>query len=103
MPHFTLPEQGDRFPYSDLLDCETFVSWGKREVTVKGTYEARPGEIIEEQHGGTAKNPDRCCYLILKDSKHEALGNMRSDSRLQSRIRRCLPGRINADELVEKS
>lgn len=85
----------------EFLDGNLDRSWGKRELTVSGTYRAQAGDVIECQFGGTSKNPDRMWYFITQNGEQHSLGNGRTDSRLQTRVKRYLDGKITAQELVD--
>ena len=84
----------------DFFDMDRF--WGTKEITVSGTYEAMPGDIIEERHGGTVKNPDVCWYVILGDREKKFLGNGKTDSRLRQKVTMYLRGNLSVLQLVEK-
>ncbi|NLZ91336.1 MAG: hypothetical protein GX918_05415, partial [Clostridiales bacterium] len=43
--------------------------WGKKEITVSGTYKARAGDIIEQRSGGSWKNDYRAWYLVTEDGE----------------------------------
>ena len=74
--------------------------WGKNELTVSGSYDAKPGEIIEERHGGTAKNPDVHWYLILDSGEKKFLGNGKTNSRLRQRVTTYLRGSLTDAEFL---
>ena len=74
--------------------------YGKNDITVSGTYEATPGEIIEERHGGTIENPDVRWHLILDSGEKKFLGNGKTDSRLRQRVTKYLRRNLTAADLL---
>ena len=74
--------------------------YGTEEITVSGSYDAKPGEIIEERHGGTASNPDVRWHLILDSGEKKLLGNGKTDSRLRQRVTKYLRGHLTVADLL---
>ena len=74
-------------------------SYGKKEVTVSGTYQAKTGDILELQYGGSWKNKYRDYCLVTASGELHTLG-CTSDSQLTSQIKKALRGEIDRDELL---
>lgn len=76
--------------------------WGKKEVTVSGTYKAKAGDIIEIRTGGSWKNDYRAWYLVTKDGEQIKVANIDS-SKEKARVTEYLQGKIKAAELEQHS
>lgn len=75
--------------------------WGKREITVSGTYKARVGDIIEQRSGGSWKNDYRAWYLVTEDGKQVRVADI--DSSIdKAKVTEYLQGKISAAELLKK-
>ncbi len=75
--------------------------WGKKEVTVSGTYRAKAGDIIERRWGGSWKNDYRAWYLVAKDGEQIEVADI-DNSRDKARVTKYLQGKISASELLNK-
>ena len=75
--------------------------WGKKEVTVSGTYKAKTGDIIEIRTGGSWKNDYRAWYLVAKDGEQIEVADI-DNSRDKARVTKYLQGKISASELLNK-
>lgn len=75
--------------------------WGKKEVTVSGTYKAKTGDIIEIRTGGSWKNDYRAWYLVAKDGEQIEVADI-DNSRDKARVTGYLQGKISAEELINK-
>ena len=75
--------------------------WGKKEVTVSGTYKARVGDIIEQRSGGSWKNDYRAWYLVTEDGKQVMVADI-DNSEEKARVTEYLRGKITAKELINK-
>ncbi len=73
--------------------------WGKREITVSGTYKARVGDIIEQRSGGSWKNDYRAWYLVTEDGEQIAVADI-DNSKEKARVTEYLQGKISAEELI---
>lgn len=73
--------------------------WGKKEITVSGTYRAKAGDIIEQRNGGSWKNDYRAWYLVTKDGKKVMVADI-NNSKEKARVTEYLQGKINAEELI---
>lgn len=73
--------------------------WGKKEITVSGTYRAKTGDIIEQRNGGSWKNDYRAWYLVTKDGKKVMVADI-NNSKEKARVTEYLQGKINAEELI---
>jgi len=75
--------------------------WGKKEITVSGTYKARAGDIIERRIGGSWKNDYRAWYLIKEDGEQVKVADI--DSSIdKAKVTEYLQGKITAEELINK-
>jgi hypothetical protein len=75
--------------------------WGKKEVTVSGTYKAKTGDIIEIRTGGSWKNDYRAWYLVTEDGEQITVADI-DNSREKARVTEYLQGKISASELLNK-
>jgi len=75
--------------------------WGKKEVTVSGTYTAKAGDIIERRSGGSWKNDYRAWYLITEDGEQVKVAYIDS-SKDKARVTEYLQGKISAAELLNE-
>ena len=75
--------------------------WGKKEVTVSGTYTAKAGDIIERRWGGSWKNDYRAWYLVAEDGEQVIVADI-NDSKEKARVTEYLQGKITAKELINK-
>lgn len=73
--------------------------WGKKEVTVSGTYKAKAGDIIEQRSGGSWKNDYRAWYLVTADGEQVIVADI-NDSKEKARVTEYLQGKIKAEELI---
>lgn len=73
--------------------------WGKKEITVSGTYTAKAGDIIERRWGGSWKNDYRAWYLVTKDGEQIRVADIDS-SKEKARVVEYLKGIIKAEELI---
>ena len=75
--------------------------WGKKEITVSGTYTAKAGDIIEQRSGGSWKNDYRAWYLVTEDGKQVMVADIDS-SEQKMRVTEYLRGKISAAELINE-
>ena len=75
--------------------------WGKKEITVSGTYKARAGDIIERRSGGSWKNDYRAWYLVTADGEQITVADI-DNSEDKARVIEYLQGKISAAELLNK-
>ena len=75
--------------------------WGKKEITVSGTYKARAGDIIERRWGGSWKNDYRAWYLVTAAGEQVMVANIDS-SKDKAKVTEYLQGKITAEELINK-
>ena len=75
--------------------------WGKKEVTVSGTYRAKAGDIIEQRSGGSWKNDYRSWYLVTEEGELVIVADI-NDSEQKMRVTEYLQGKIKADELINE-
>jgi len=75
--------------------------WGKKEITVSGTYKARAGDIIERRWGGSWKNDYRAWYLVTEDGEQITVADI-DNSKEKARVTEYLQGKITAEELINK-
>jgi hypothetical protein len=73
--------------------------WGKKEITVSGTYKARAGDIIERRSGGSWKNDYRAWYLVTEDGEQVMVADI-DNSEDKARVTEYLQGKIKAEELI---
>ena len=74
--------------------------WGKKEVTVSGTYTAKAGDIIERRWGGSWKNDYRAWYLVTADGEQITVADI-DNSKEKARVTEYLQGKINMAELLK--
>ena len=74
--------------------------WGKKEVTVSGTYKAKTGDIIEIRTGGSWKNDYRAWYLVTADGEQIKVADI-DNSKEKARVIEYLQGKINMAELLK--
>ena len=74
--------------------------WGKKEVTVSGTYKAKTGDIIEIRTGGSWKNDYRAWYLVTADGEQIKVADI-DNSKEKARVTEYLQGKINMAELLK--
>jgi hypothetical protein len=75
--------------------------WGKKEITVSGTYKARTGDIIEQRIGGSWKNDYRAWYLVTEDGEQIEVAYI-DNTKEKMRVTEYLQGKISAEELLNK-
>jgi len=75
--------------------------WGKKEITVSGTYKARAGDIIERRSGGSWKNDYRAWYLVTEDGEQVMVADIDS-SKDKAKVTEYLRGKISAAELLNE-
>ena len=75
--------------------------WGKKEVTVSGTYTAKAGDIIEQRSGGSWKNDYRAWYLVTEGGEQVMVADIDS-SEQKMRVTEYLRGKISAAELLNE-
>ena len=75
--------------------------WGKKEITVSGTYTAKAGDIIEQRRGGSWKNDYRSWYLVTADGEQITVADI-DNSKDKARVTEYLRGKITAKELINK-
>ena len=75
--------------------------WGKKEITVSGTYKARAGDNIERRWGGSWKNDYRAWYLVTAAGEQVMVANIDS-SKDKAKVTEYLQGKITAEELINK-
>jgi len=75
--------------------------WGKKEITVSGTYKAKAGDIIEQRSGGSWKNDYRAWYLVTEDGEQVMVADIDS-SKDKAKVTEYLRGKITAKELINK-
>jgi len=73
--------------------------YGKKQVTVWGTFEASDGDIIEMRTGASWKNDYRAWYLVHKGNLY--LLTWTNDSRGKKVVVDYLSGEITKEELME--
>ena len=73
--------------------------WGKKVVTVSGTYTAKAGDIIEQRSGGSWKNDYRAWYLVTADGEQVMVADIDS-SKDKAKVTEYLQGKISAAELL---
>ena len=74
--------------------------FGKKEVTVSGTYKARAGDIIERRSGGSWKNDYRAWYFVTENGEQVLVADIdRSEQKM--RVTEYLQGKITAKELIK--
>lgn len=73
--------------------------WGKKEITVSGTYKARVGDIVESRSGGSWKNDYRSWYLVAENGEQIMVADI-NDSKEKARVTEYLQGKIKAEELI---
>ncbi len=92
-----------RLYWEDKLQREFFdlhKEWGKREVTVSGTYKAKTGDIIEIRTGGSWKNDYRAWYLVTADGEQITVADI-DNPKEKARVTEYLQGKINMAELLK--
>ncbi len=75
--------------------------WGKKVVTVSGTYKARVGDIIEQRSGGSWKNDYRAWFLVTENGEQVLVADIDS-SRDKTKVTEYLQGKISAAELLNE-
>ena len=75
--------------------------WGKKEITVSGTYTAKAGDIIEQRSGGSWKNDYRSWYLVTEDGEQIEVAYI-DNTKEKMRVTEYLQGKISAEELLNK-
>ena len=73
-------------------------TYGKKEVTVSGSYTAKAGDMLEIRVGGSWKNDYRGYYLVY-DGKEVHLGDT-SESRVTAQVKKYLRGDITAKDFA---
>ena len=75
--------------------------WGKKELTVSGSYSAKAGDIIERRSGGSWKNDYRSWYLVTENGEQVLVADI--DSSIdKAKVTEYLQGKITAEELINK-
>jgi len=75
--------------------------WGKKEITVSGTYRAKAGDIIEQRSGGSWKNDYRTWYLVTADGEQIAVADI-DNSKEKAKVIEYLQNKISAEELINE-
>ena len=75
--------------------------WGKKEITVSGTYKAKAGDVIEQRSGGSWKNDYRAWYLVTEGGEQIKVADI-DNSKEKARVTEYLQGKISAAELLNK-
>jgi hypothetical protein len=75
--------------------------WGKKEITVSGTYKARVGDIIEQRSGGSWKNDYRAWYLVTEEGELVVVADI-DNSKDKAKVTEYLQGKISAAELLNE-
>ncbi len=75
--------------------------WGKKEVTVSGTYKAKTGDIIEIRTGGSWKNDYRAWYLVTEGGELVIVADI-DNSKDKAKVTEYLQGKISAAELLNE-
>jgi len=73
--------------------------YGKKSVSVSGTYKAKVGDIIEQREGGSWKNDYRYWYLVTEDGKLEKVADIDNSNR-KSLVKKYLKNEIEAKDLL---
>lgn len=73
--------------------------WGKKEITVSGTYTAKAGDIIEQRSGGSWKNDYRSWYLVTEEGELVIVADI-NDSEEKAKVIEYLQNKISAAELI---
>ena len=73
--------------------------WGKKVVTVSGTYTAKAGDIIEQRSGGSWKNDYRAWYLVTAAGEQVMVADIDS-SKDKAKVTEYLQGKIKVEELI---
>jgi len=73
-------------------------TWGRKQVTVSGTFRAREGEVIEQREGGSWNNEYRYWYIV-HDRELRQVASIQ-DSVACARVKRYLRGELAAEELL---
>lgn len=71
-------------------------AWGKKEITVYGNYEAKNGDVLEIQTGGSWKNTYRNFFIVYNGELVE-LGHY-LDTNLIVKVRKYLKGELDITE-----
>lgn len=72
--------------------------YGKRDVTVSGSFSAKENEIIEQRRGGSWNNDYRYWYLV-QNGKLVKVADI-DNSRQKATVEQYLKGKISAEALV---
>ncbi len=80
---------------------DLYKEWGKKEVTVSGTYKAKTGDIIEIRTGGSWKNDYRAWHLVTEEGELVIVADIDS-SKDKARVTEYLQGKIKAEELINE-
>jgi hypothetical protein len=75
-------------------------TWGKKEVTVSGTYTAKAGDIIEKRTGGSWKNDYRDWYFISDNGKEIHVADIDS-STAKAAVQSYLRGEIPVEKILK--
>jgi len=75
--------------------------WGKKVITVFGTYQAKEGDIIEERHGGSWKNDWRYWFYINEKGEKVQVADI-NNSREKTQVKKYLMGMIDAKTLLDE-
>jgi hypothetical protein len=73
--------------------------YGKKQVTVWGTFEASDGDIIEMRTGASWKNDYRSWYLVYKGKLYWL--TLTGDSRRKSIVVDYLSGELTMEDLID--
>lgn len=82
----------------DFFDLDR--QWGKKEITVSGTYKAKAGDIVEKRTGGSWKNDYRAWYYISENAEEICVADI-DNSEDKARVVEYLKGKITAEELTK--
>ena len=79
-----------------FMDLEQ--EWGRKEITVHGTYTAQEGDIIEIRTGGSWKNDYREFFIVYRGEQHRICSHDSSTGKIK--IKKYLKGEVNAEDFV---
>lgn len=72
--------------------------YGKKQVTVSGTYTAKAGDIIEKRTGGSWKNDYRAWYLVTETGQEILVAGI-DNSKKKLQVEKYLKGEITMEQL----
>lgn len=73
-------------------------TYGKKQITVSGTYTAKAGDIIEKRTGGSWKNDYRAWYLVTETGEEILVADI-DDSKKKLQVEKYLKGEITMEQL----